>query len=60
MKHENVSSFMFNIYYMWHFLTKIRAKPVQVRKQILLVMTTSITLVIFLIWVSVFIVHFSN
>ncbi|MBI2046226.1 MAG: hypothetical protein HYT28_02305 [Parcubacteria group bacterium] len=45
---------------MWHLLEKIRAKPVSVRKQILLAITVSLTLIIFLIWVSVFIVNISN
>ena len=45
---------------MWHQLEKIRAKPVKVRKQILLATTTLITLVIFAVWVSIFISDISS
>ena len=40
---------------MWHLLEKIRAKPVNVRKRILFVTAASLTLVIFIVWVSTFI-----
>lgn len=45
---------------MWHQLEKIRAKPVNVRKQILLVTTTLIMLFIFAVWVSIFISDISS
>ena len=40
---------------MWHLLQQIRAKPVNVRKRILLVTTASLALIIFLVWASTFI-----
>ena len=40
---------------MWHLLAKIRAKPVNVRKKILFITATSLTLIIFLVWASAFI-----
>lgn len=45
---------------MWRQLEKIRAKPVNVRKQILLVTTALITLFIFAVWVSIFISDISS
>lgn len=40
---------------MWNLLQKIRAKPVNVRKKILFISATSLTLIIFLVWASAFI-----
>lgn len=45
---------------MWHLLEKIRAKPVRVRKQILFVTATFLTVIVFFVWVSTFISDISQ
>lgn len=40
---------------MWRLLEKIRAKPVHVRKRILFIATTFLTLLVFVVWASTFV-----